>query len=89
MARISIASSADFVRLQVSMDMLPNEIILYLCDFVTDADDAKSLRLVQRRFANPAAKNVFRSLVLYPHPDKWCVRNLMFIFLFHRTRYIF
>ena len=61
------------------MEVLPEDIIFYLCEFITDADDSKNLRLVQRKFSYPAAKNVFRSLVLYPHPDKWYALNPAFL----------
>ena len=54
-----------------SMEKLPTELTDKICDFLSnDPDSSKNLRLVARRFSR-TAEHIFRTLVIYQHPDKW------------------
>ena len=55
------------------MDKLPYELLEHICAYVaqTDKDTLKSLRLVSRVFIGIPVGHIFRTLVIYPHADKW------------------
>lgn len=54
-----------------TMEKLPAEVVDEICEWLADdRPSSKNLRLVARRFSR-TVKNIFHTLILYQHPEKW------------------
>ena len=53
------------------MDKIPVEIFEDICNVVDDRVALKALRLVNKKFANIAARYLFKSLIVFQHINSW------------------
>ena len=57
------------------VNRLPHELSDLICDFAANHGSSKSLRLTARRFYSCATRNVFKTLLIYQHPEFFAKLN--------------